>query len=1497
MPNAFDQFDGPAVDQAPPAKQGEANAFDQFDAPPKYETTLGPDEENVYQGWKAAIAPNDSGADYDFRGAFKAGVGPDQSGHWPDTFKKPNHPTFSDESMYAKDQPELAGHWEGEKFVPPTNPFNQFDEEPARDQRAKMRDAGIPIASEEELTSRKARKQDIESHIGPIYHRMDRPLIGFGDREGEWATVPAMPDLGPLPMAGSPVPGDVGAGVMNVLGRAASSLTSPENIGLMVGTAGTGKLVGRLISGGFGVKMLKDVYDSAPNAWRILHDPNATRQQKIEAVGDIGVTLVMGGTALKHAVTGAPVPAAGAKPSVEPGATAAEAATAAAPEAAAAPAEPAPAMRDAPVYSKEEIARLTSKQLEDLTGRISRATEHREAGSDKPLEPLPEGTEVEYLGQRYPVLEGVGEPVHHWQIQLPGEQGRGRTLTEDQLQAEGFQSPALPEETHAMASAGGRTAAIARQPAKAIGSLVPKQVGAFVEDLQRAQAAVAPQTLGTPARYAANSLRELNARMSNEMARADDSLRPFRREFDKTPLPSDWAYDPNQPLPRNLKFIDAYESGNTQNLPPVERAAASEFARQNVEWISRVHALGTGAMQTLVENYFPHLWKDADRAKQVMGEILGKSPLEGSKSFMKQRTHELFLDGLKAGLQPVHDNPVDLWMLKKREVERYILGQDFLKDMKKAGYLKFVHVFRGAPDGWSTVNDKAFAVHGPPSVKIEEAFDAGMRAKTYEALRRIGVPHDRLQNIEGGAWGMAKYMRGVPGTERILSRFAGPDWAIWHELGHAIDNRYPELRKTLFADPQARKELRVLADLRAEGQQVSPGFRDYLRSTPEKMAAVLQAYLHMPDRMEQVAPKVKATFENFMKVHPELQSIDEIRPTMTLGTAESKVDVGGMVKLGNYYLPDAAAKVVNNFLSPGLNRYAWYRSLREGSNLLNGVQLGLSAFHLGFTSLDAAVSRLALAIEDVSHRDLGSAFRTTASVPFAPVTNFLRGDRLMKAVLDRPGGSQALQQLMPMVRSLEAAGGRVGQDAFWQTNFTRRMLRSFYEARQQLENGEWGGAMSPAAKTLMRAPLALLEQTMRPILEYVVPRQKLGVFADMASREMVRLGPKATKADTREAMRKAWDSVDNRMGQVVYDNLFYNRVVKDTALLGFRAFGWQLGKYREGLGALTDAGAFLRDKATGKNAEFTHRMAYAMALPMLVGTIGGTMSYLMTGRRPQDPRDYFQPQTGETDVNGNAVRLNLPSYVKDAMAYAKHPGEAFAHSLNPALGMAFDLLQNKDFYGTQIRDPDDPLWRQGSDVAKFAAGEGVPFSVSGAMKLKENKSPTWKLVAPFFGFTPVSMRQTMTPAQELAAETMAASLPSAPLTKAQFEKHQLMKDILRQIKENPGAGARALADGIARGEINPDKATQLVEHLKYNPLQFQVHHMTAEAAMRVWRIANSQEKEQLRGIMAVKVLGAQTLSTQQKQAYLREIVVQQQQPVAQNGAADSATVLATNDSQ
>jgi len=84
------------------------------------DTPLSPDGEIGYQIWKRKYAPKDSGWDYDLRGAYAAGLTPDPTtGHWPDTYKKPNHPTFSDQSKFAKDYPDRAGSWNGDQYVKP----------------------------------------------------------------------------------------------------------------------------------------------------------------------------------------------------------------------------------------------------------------------------------------------------------------------------------------------------------------------------------------------------------------------------------------------------------------------------------------------------------------------------------------------------------------------------------------------------------------------------------------------------------------------------------------------------------------------------------------------------------------------------------------------------------------------------------------------------------------------------------------------------------------------------------------------------------------------------------------------------------------------------------------------------------------------------------------------------------------------------------------------------------------------------------------------------------------------------------------------------------------------------------------------------------------------------------------------------------------------------------------------------------------------------------
>ena len=97
----------------------EQNRDDYFRA--RYNTELSPEEEAKYQDWvkeqgkRAKRDMSNDEIDYDLRGAWKSGAAAADNGHFPDTYKKPNHPTFSEESQYHgtkdADGEHRGGRW------------------------------------------------------------------------------------------------------------------------------------------------------------------------------------------------------------------------------------------------------------------------------------------------------------------------------------------------------------------------------------------------------------------------------------------------------------------------------------------------------------------------------------------------------------------------------------------------------------------------------------------------------------------------------------------------------------------------------------------------------------------------------------------------------------------------------------------------------------------------------------------------------------------------------------------------------------------------------------------------------------------------------------------------------------------------------------------------------------------------------------------------------------------------------------------------------------------------------------------------------------------------------------------------------------------------------------------------------------------------------------------------------------------------------------------
>jgi hypothetical protein len=103
---------------------------DPFDYSDKYNTKLSPKEEQKFQAWAEKNNRAGDSYDYDIRGAWKelqSGTMKEaDNGHLGDKYKKPNHPTFSDQSIHSGKEGIKGGTWGKDKegkdtFTPSPN--------------------------------------------------------------------------------------------------------------------------------------------------------------------------------------------------------------------------------------------------------------------------------------------------------------------------------------------------------------------------------------------------------------------------------------------------------------------------------------------------------------------------------------------------------------------------------------------------------------------------------------------------------------------------------------------------------------------------------------------------------------------------------------------------------------------------------------------------------------------------------------------------------------------------------------------------------------------------------------------------------------------------------------------------------------------------------------------------------------------------------------------------------------------------------------------------------------------------------------------------------------------------------------------------------------------------------------------------------------------------------------------------------------------------------
>ena len=446
------------------------------------------------------------------------------------------------------------------------------------------------------------------------------------------------------------------------------------------------------------------------------------------------------------------------------------------------------------------------------------------------------------------------------------------------------------------------------------------------------------------------------------------------------------------------------------------------------------------------------------------------------------------------------------------------------------------------------------------------------------------------------------------------------------------------------------------------------------------------------------------------------------------------------------HAPEGFARVWNNFVSKGAygNELAgrWYDALQTASNAVTQLELSLSAYHLFTMSNEAIINDVASGVQKIVGGAPFQGFKTLAKAPVAPVRLAMSGKKLENAYLGKTPASPDYAHIADL---LTAAGGRaVGRGHALDYRFSamgsywKAFKRGALEAQVKADLADVKGVVS-GSKFAARQLGRIMQTTMEPIFDKYIPRLKNGAFFENM-KGWLDTHPNASLSEQLDAARALVDSMDNRFGEMIQDNIFWNRLLKQAAMLAMRSYSWNMGTVREiGGGALDLA-----------QLRWSPRAAYAIAFPITVGTMNAVYQYLMTGKGPEDVQDLIAPWTGGWTTGASVPsmrpfgrstqaqvkeRLESPGYQKDVFSWYNDWQRAIAGKMNTFLRSGVELYSNQDWRGDPIFNPEAsaPQWLK--EFFDYASKNFGPISVRQAITGQETGSNIPRL-AGALGFRP-----------------------------------------------------------------------------------------------------------------------------------------------------------------
>jgi hypothetical protein len=259
-----------------------------------------------------------------------------------------------------------------------------------------------------------------------------------------------------------------------------------------------------------------------------------------------------------------------------------------------------------------------------------------------------------------------------------------------------------------------------------------------------------------------------------------------------------------------------------------------------------------------------------------------------------------------------------------------------------------------------------------------------------------------------------------------------------------------------------------------------------------------------------------------------------------------------------------------------------------------------------------------------------------------------------------------------------------------------------------------------------------------------------------------------------------------------------------------------------------------------------------MAPPMYTALLGGILTYLWTGKRPETWKDYFYPKTAD------GQRHSIPGYMKDVVAFGRHPVDTTLNKLAPIWTMTGEAINNRDFYGTEIRHKDDPVMQQLGQFSRWVGEQAIPFSFSGGAKLLKNRGAGPSLAEMLqaakqhpgdvalgqLGFQSAPAYIQNSEAINAAREYAAANRPPGTRTQEQTDHYDAMRAVESMYRA--GNVDEAQIDRyVDRGTLTERDAVKAEMESDKDPIVAATRDLTVEQFLNVYAKATEAEKEAL----------------------------------------------------